>query len=72
MVYHDLSVLRAKVSIVYHDLSVFRAIQILEKDLSSHALLPLAGQLVAGLVGVDDQEGRGRQPKAILTNKFFG
>jgi hypothetical protein len=57
---------------VYHDLSVFRAIQILEKDLSSHALLPLTGQLVAGLVGVDDQEGRGRQPKAILPDKFFG
>ncbi len=39
-------------------------------DLAPHALLPLAGELDAGGVGVDDEEGGSSQPEVVLPHKF--
>jgi len=39
-------------------------------DLAPHALLPLAGELYASGVGVDDEEGGSSQPEVVLPHKF--
>ena len=42
-----------------------------EVDLSSHAALPLASNLQAGLVCVHDEEGGGSQLKVILPDEVL-
>ena len=49
---------------------IIAAFQVVDEDLAAHALLPLAGQLHAAGVGLDDEEGGGGHAKIVLPHEL--
>ena len=52
-------------------MACMNSLQCFEVDLPSHASLPLASNLQAGLVRVHDQEGGRRQLKVVLPDQLL-